>query len=262
MDLTKRATMLGTREVRGGLTASADAPAGVVGADWSPMLSLRADDAGDDSGFWDFAGEASIVEHPYTVYDMFGEFTETVAEGAFTKTLAEDPLVSFVYMHSLATVMAQTRGRNLELKADPNLSVGARLAKDDVDVQRIVPKIRSGLANSMSFAFRVTRQEWDEDYMNRRILEVNLQGGDVSVITTGHGANPAAHGDLREIDLDRVLRYLADTDDEERAQVLATIAPRELRADATDATLASLDARRNKIREDQHLLDALAVQSL
>lgn len=215
--ISKRATMLGTREIRGGLTANADAPAGVIGADWSPLVSLRAD---QDADVWRFAGEAAVVENPYTVYDMFGDFTETIAEGAFTKTLGEDPLVSFVSMHSLATVMAQTRGRGLTLSASPNLSVDAELAKDDADVARIAPKIRRGLMNSMSFAFRVTRQEWDEDYVNRRILEVNLQGGDVSVITTGHGANPAAHGDLRSLDRDDVLAWLIDLDAEARDRLI------------------------------------------
>lgn len=222
-DLSKRANLRGVREERGALRFDADSPSGVVGADWTPMVSLRADES--DDGFWQFNGEASVVDHPYTVFDMFGEFTETIRPGAFKRTLNADPLVSFVYMHDLSTVMAQTRGRNLSLAADPNLSVSARLDKSDVDVQRVAPKVLRGDANAMSFAFRVDKQEWNEDYTEREILEVNLAGGDVSIITTGHGANPAAAGAFRALDFDQVLRFIGATeiDDEARAEMAAAL---------------------------------------
>jgi hypothetical protein len=44
----------------------------------------------------------------------------------------------------------------------------------------------------MSFAFRATRQEWDEKYENRRNEEMNINGGDVSVVA--FGPNPATAG--------------------------------------------------------------------
>lgn len=167
----------------------------------------------DSDGFYTYRGEASVVEHTYTVRDMWGEFTETIATGAFDKTLGENPAVSFVYMHDMATTMATTRTGSLTLTADPHLAVSANLDKTDVDVQRLAPKALRGDASAMSFAFRVTRQEWNEDYTDRRILEVNLNGGDVSAIVTGHGANPAAWGSLRDdLDVDAVLRWLADAD--------------------------------------------------
>lgn len=224
VDLSKRANLHKVREVRGVLRADAESPSGFAGADWTGMCELRAD--ATDPAFWNFRGEASVVDHSYTVFDAFGEFTETIKPGAFNRTLGMDPLVSFLYMHDFATVMAQTRGRNLTLSADPNLVVDAKLDKADVDVQRVAPKVLRGDANSMSFAFRVTRQEWNEDYTDRQILEVNLEGGDVSIITTGRAANPAAHGALRApTTYDDVLRFLdesiADLDDEAREMIAA-----------------------------------------
>lgn len=223
MELSKRANLHGVREVRGVLRPDAGCPSGFAGADWSGMCELRAD--ATDPAFWNFTGEASVVDHPYSVFDAFGEFRETIKPGAFKRTLAADPVVSFVYMHDLATVMAQTRTGNLTLSADPNLSVVAKLDKTDVDVQRVAPKVLRGDANSMSFAFRVTKQVWNEDYTERDILEVNLQGGDVSIITTGHGANPAASGSMRSTTYDDVLRFLdeslADLEDEQRAALAA-----------------------------------------
>jgi hypothetical protein len=44
----------------------------------------------------------------------------------------------------------------------------------------------------MSFAFRVTRQEWSPDYSQRDITEVNLSKGDVSIVN--YGANPHTAG--------------------------------------------------------------------
>jgi len=179
-------------------------------------------DAGD--GFYTYRGEASVVEHPYTVTDAWGDFEETIAAGAFDVTLRNNPAVSFVYMHDMATTMASTRSGSLTLTADPHLTVNAKLDQNDLDVQRLAPKAARGDANSMSFAFRVMRQEWNDDYTVRRILEVNLNGGDVSAIVTGHGANPAAWGTLRsDLDLDTVLQFLdtTDLDDEQRARLAA-----------------------------------------
>jgi DnaJ-class molecular chaperone len=44
----------------------------------------------------------------------------------------------------------------------------------------------------MSFAFRVLRQEWNEDYTRRWINEVSLDKGDVSLVN--YGANPTTGG--------------------------------------------------------------------
>jgi HK97 family phage prohead protease len=195
MDLSKRANLLGTREVRGLVDT--------FGADWAPMVSVRAENDESDELFWRFSGEASIVEHPYVVRDMWGEFEETIAPGAFDKTLSENPLVMLNFMHNPETTMvtsaraADHPDGGLTLTASPNLSVEARIPKSDPDAQRVMPKVARGDASSMSFAFRVMRQEWDEDYLNRRIIEVNLSRGDVAAIVTGLGANPAAHGSVR-----------------------------------------------------------------
>lgn len=223
-------------------------------------------DNGD--GFYTYRGEASVVDHPYTVRDAWGEFTETIVPGAFDVTLRNNPAVAFVYMHDMATVMASTRSGSLTLTADPHLTVDAKLDVTDQDVQRLAPKAARGDANSMSFAFRVMRQEWNEDYTDRRILEVNLNGGDVSAIVTGHGANPAAWGTLRTVDFDDLLRFLDETtlDDEQRASIVqrvgfatgGTISVNILGeerspADLADAIIAKVNAAREvpqSIRED------------
>jgi hypothetical protein len=49
-----------------------------------------------------------------------------------------------------------------------------------------------GDLDEMSFAFRVTRQEWNDAYTERWINEVNLNKGDVSIVN--YGANPHTGG--------------------------------------------------------------------
>ena len=62
------------------------------------------------------------------------------------------------------------------------------------DARTLVNKIRSGLLDQMSFAFKVTRQAWSEDYTQRSIKEVSLDRGDVSVVN--FGASPTTRSTL------------------------------------------------------------------
>lgn len=213
----KRALLHNVREVRGLIVADDTSPTGTLGADWSDLVDLRA--AADDAeNMWTYTGAASIVDTPYTVRDMFGEFTETIRAGAFDKTLSENPDVMLNYMHEPETTMATTRAGGLVLAANPHLSVQASIPRDDVDAQRVMPKVQRGDAASMSFAFRVTQQIWNEDYTDRQITEVNLHRGDVAVIVSGLGANPAAWGSVRSAqNLESVLAYIAGAPEEDRA---------------------------------------------
>lgn len=154
-------------------------------------VELRADGSGDLT----FRGYASVTEHAYDVAGgpPYG-FTETIARGAFAKTLAENPDVVFLINHD-GLPLARTASGTLRLDEDnTGLRVEADLNPEDRDVQWILPKLERGDLTEMSFAFRVMRQEWDEDYIDRRITEVSLNRGDVSVVR--FGANPATSGDI------------------------------------------------------------------
>lgn len=140
-------------------------------------------------------GHASITAHPYEVNDMWGAFTETIKPGAFKKTLSESPDVMLLVNHG-GLPLARTKSGTLRLAEDgQGLAVSATLEPTDPDVQAIVPKMERGDLNEMSFAFRVVRDQWNEDYTERDIAEVNLHKGDVSVVN--YGANPATSAALR-----------------------------------------------------------------
>ena len=86
--------------------------------------------------------------------------------------------------------MARTKAGNLTLSEDstglhvhaPSLNGAQALVRD------VISGIQDGVLDEMSFAFRVTRQEWSPDWMQRDIVEYSLHRGDVSVVT--YGANP------------------------------------------------------------------------
>jgi HK97 family phage prohead protease len=104
--------------------------------------------------------------------------------------------------------LARTRSGTLELKEDETgLWMGADLDPEDPDVRSIVPKMKRGDLDKMSFAFRVKKEEWDEtvDPPRRTIRAVDLV--DVAIVTT-----PAYDG------TSIALRSLDDARKDRRAQ--------------------------------------------
>ena len=142
-----------------------------------------------------FTGYASMVERGYEMWSpALGDYTEVIARDAFTKTLRETPDVSFKVNHD-GLPMAKTSAGDLHLSSDSTgLYTEARVNPERADVLLMRQAIEAGHLNEMSFAFRVTRQDWTDDGMTRRIQEVNLNKGDVSVVE--FGANPFTAGSL------------------------------------------------------------------
>jgi hypothetical protein len=137
-----------------------------------------------------FTGYASITERAYEV----GDFEETIARGAFKRTLSENPDVVLLLNHD-GLPLARTKSGTLTLAEDARgLRVDADLNPNDPDVQRVRPKLERGDVDEMSFAFRATSQEWNEDYSQRRITAATIHKGDVSIVT--YGANDASRGGL------------------------------------------------------------------
>jgi len=129
-----------------------------------------------DSGTASFEGYASVFEHPYPVYGgpELGGWTETVARGAFTKTLTDTTNRALLYGHDNAQVVLTSRS-GLQLAED---EVGLRVAGElDLKVSWIADLVRqvdTGVVDEMSIGFYVLRAEWSPDYMDRRITEIKL----------------------------------------------------------------------------------------
>lgn len=136
-----------------------------------------------------FRTYASVTEHAYDMWDMFGPYTEEIAGTAFDVTLAADPDVAFLLNHGGMT-LARTASGTLTLGADATgFWYEPRLDPQNSIVRDVMSGVRRGDLNESSFAFRIIRGTWSPDWTAYRIEQVDIDRGDVSVVN--FGANPA-----------------------------------------------------------------------
>lgn len=152
------------REIRGGIPAE-----------------IRA----DDDGAIRVSGHAAVFNQEANIG---GFFRELILPGAFEDAIGRDDVVFLVNHEGLP--LARTRSGTLKLEEDDiGLRMESELDPQDPDVQAIVPKMKRGDLDKMSFAFRAVVQEWDDsgDIPLRTIVKADLF--DVSIVT-----NPAYDG--------------------------------------------------------------------
>lgn len=159
-----------------------------------------------DDGTVEFDGIASSVDAAYTVRDSFGEFSETIAKGAFNRTIKQKDDVRLLVNH-LGVPLARTKSRTLTLTADPHLRAQAMLDPANPTVQELRSALGRKDIDQMSIGMRVKDQEWSDDYSERMIREVELL--DVSVVT--YPANLATSAQVRA--LDEAVKVLTDGQD-------------------------------------------------
>lgn len=147
----------------------------------------------DDNGIT-LTGYASTFNQPY---DM-GWYMETVDPGAFSRTLGRSPDVRLLINHAGLPLARSTSG-TLTLDTDSHgLRVEASLDPTDPDVASLAPKMRRGDLSQMSFGFRVDGKDgdaWNSDLSERTLRQLDLNDGDVSVVT--YPANPGTSAGLR-----------------------------------------------------------------
>jgi HK97 family phage prohead protease len=143
-----------------------------------------------------------------TVYDEWydvaggperGGWREIVRSGAGKRTLNASPDVRLLVNHD-GVPLARTRSGTLTLTEDER---GLIVDAPSLDMRNpSVQELRSAMSrrdlDEMSFTFRVTRNEWNDDYTERTIAEYDLSvaGADVSVVT--YPANPATVAAIRD----------------------------------------------------------------
>lgn len=186
------------RRAQGGYRAQADRPSQRRCAEraGSPAVARAIlhgvemrDEPDPTDGTVGFRTYASIVEHAYDMWDMFGPYTESIATTAFDETLAAQPDVAFLLNHGGMT-LARTVSRTLTLgHDDTGLWYAPRLDPQNSVVRDVMSGVRRGDLSESSFAFRIIRGSWSPDYTAYRIEQVDLNRGDVSIVN--YGANPA-----------------------------------------------------------------------
>lgn len=135
----------------------------------------------DDSGVIRVSGYAAVFGEETNIAGMF---TETIERGAFTSALERQDDVVFLINHD-GLPLARTRSGTLRLSQDDRgLYMETELDGSDPDVRAIVPKMKRGDLDKMSFAFIPERQEWDDrGEMPKRTIQ-DLRLFDVSIVTT------------------------------------------------------------------------------
>jgi HK97 family phage prohead protease len=122
-------------------------------------------------------------------------FKESIAPGAFRKTLTETPDVRLLINHE-GLPLARSKNGTLKLNEDDRgLYFEAELA-DTTEARDIYKLVERGDVDQMSFGFRVIRQKWSDDRSRRVLTEVSLADGDVSVVT--YPAYPTTTVEARE----------------------------------------------------------------
>jgi len=143
----------------------------------SEPVEIRADDDGEVR----VAGYAAVFNEETSIG---GAFIERIAPGAFAAAIERGDDVVFLVNHA-GLPLARTRSGTLSLSEDERgLYMETVLDSTDPDVRALVPKMKRGDLDKMSFAFVPTRQIWDDsgDIPKRTIEDVALH--DVSIVTT------------------------------------------------------------------------------
>lgn len=173
---------------------SAEDPLSTARSAYVRIERMEIRDASDASGKLSFEGYASVFNAGYQMYDSFGPYTEVISPNAFEGSLNRADLdVPLVLGHDDMRRIARTTNGTLQLAEDESgLKVLAQLDPADPDVAYIAPKLRSGLIDEMSFKFRINAGQWNNDFSEYHISDVDIQRGDVSIV--GYGANPNTKG--------------------------------------------------------------------
>lgn len=145
-------------------------------------VEMRADDSDGDA--------SPVIEGYAAVFNEQIEFPgwqirETIAEGAFTRSIKEDDVRS-LWNHNSDFPLGRNRAKpspTLILEEDSH-GLATRTFPPDTQAGRdAIVSIGRGDVSQMSFGFFVTKEEWEKvgEWENRTILEVELF--DVSPVT-------------------------------------------------------------------------------
>lgn len=174
----------------------------------APIRDLQFRDAGETGdGSITSQGYAAVFDEETVLLDVgWWRLREKIAPGAFDEVLATGPLVHLVHEHDNQTAMAATDVvgiGGLELSVDSRgLRWFARLDPDDIDVQRVKPKMQRGVVRQASFAFRIApdgieyHSTFDEDGNEDELATITKVSELYDVSICAQGAYPQTDAQL------------------------------------------------------------------
>lgn len=124
-------------------------------------------------------GEARTAEGYAALFnvetDVGGYFTEVIAPGAFTRSLAEHDCLA-LHTHDVGRVVGRKAAGTLEVSEDEKGLAFRNVLPDTSDGRDLAVQIERGDIAGMSFGFISVRSEWDEtvDPPKRTVIEARL----------------------------------------------------------------------------------------
>lgn len=187
---------------------------GKVGVEVRVVDSAPTITAPNDTEF-NLRGYATVydVAYPIAGGPEAGGWMEIVERGATAKSIKDGADVRLLYDHGGIALARTSSGTMRLISDDMGMMVNADLDPESPYAQSVRSAVLRGDVDQMSFAFRVTRQSWNEDYTERRIKEVQLF--DASLVTypaseaTVAQMN-AAHPEAEERELDAAAEAAED----------------------------------------------------
>lgn len=159
-----------------------------------------------------FEGYASVFN---SESEDLGGFRETVAPGAFKRSLRSRNDIKLLWNHDTGAVLGSTRAGTVTLVEDERgLKVRAQLPNTTLG-RDTAELIRRGDVDSMSFGFSVIKDTWDESGTNRTLNAVRLH--ECSVVAYPAYSGTAGTTTMRG--LDKVAKR-ANVDADELADAL------------------------------------------
>lgn len=124
--------------------------------------------------------EGPIIEGYFAVFNSIYEIapgmTESVAPGAFSRTLAGD--IRALTNHDTTLVLGRTRAHTLELREDEHGLWGKiNINPKDADAMNLYERVRRGDVDQCSFGFEIVAEETDfrdDGSVHWTITDVNL----------------------------------------------------------------------------------------
>lgn len=109
-------------------------------------------------------GEMPTIEGYFSVFNSIYEIapgmTESVARGAFSKTLSGD--IRALTNHDTTLVLGRTKAHTLELKEDEHGLWGKiSINPKDTDAMNLYERVKRGDVNQCSFGFEIDSEETD-----------------------------------------------------------------------------------------------------
>lgn len=157
-------------------------------------------------------GDTPVIEGYFAVfnsnYDMGWDMTESIATGAFSKSLSND--VRALINHDTTLVLGRTAAHTLELREDSHGLWGKiSINPKDSDAMNLYERVKRGDVSQCSFGFNIVSEETDfrdDGSVHWTITEADLH--EVSVCTFPAYEETAVSA--RKHDLDEIKKRSAE----------------------------------------------------